>query len=124
MTKRPFGYIRLHNLVTSHPKIAPLSDAAFRLIIESWCWCSVQLSDGKMPRKMWETSGKPKTRRELVDAGLVEEFDSEVVFRDYLDWQQSREEVQAIRAKRVEAGRMGGKAKALASATASATASA
>lgn len=106
-------YIRVHDGMPDHPKVDPLSDVAFRLLIAGWCWCSRHLTDGVMPAGTWAKRGSARARRELLTAGLVEERpDGAVVFHDYLEHQRSADEVEALRAKRRAAGQAGGKAKA------------
>lgn len=115
-------YIRLHDGMTDHPKIDGLSDRAFRLLIDSWCWCSRHLTDGHMPETTWCKRGTRSARAELIAAGLVETTPTGVEMHDYLQHQRSADEVAEMRAKRAEAGRRGGlaKAKGVASAKASA----
>lgn len=97
-------YIRVHDGMPDHPKIDALSDKAFRLLIETWCWCSRHLTDGQVPRATWNRRGTPKVRRELVEAGLVEDHGSDgVVMHDYLEHQRSRAQVEDINDARREA---------------------
>ena len=53
MAERPF--IKVHDDIEDHPKMAPLSDAAFRLIVTSWGWCHRYDTDGRMPAAVWAT---------------------------------------------------------------------
>lgn len=106
-------YIRVHDGMPDHPKIDPLSDTAFRLLITSWCWCSRHLTDGRMPKVTWAKRGTPKARRELLAVGLVTDDGSEFVqFHDYLEHQRSAEQVAAMKEQRRAAGRAGGLARA------------
>lgn len=106
-------YIRVHDGMADHPKIDALSDRAFRLLIESWCWCSRHLTDGRIPEPTWAKRGTPAARRELESAGLVEVApDGSRIMHDYLEHQRSADEVAAMREQRREAGRKGGQAKA------------
>lgn len=105
-------FIKVHDGIADHPKVDPLSDGAFRLLITSWCWCSKHETDGKMPLKTWQKRGTPKARKELAEAGLVLEHRSEVEFHDYLEHQQSAEQRRAGRAQRRAAGQAGGLARA------------
>lgn len=116
-------FIRLHDGMPDHPKIEGLSDRAFRLLVSTWCWCSRQLTDGKVPAKVWTKRGTPAGRRELMDAGLAVDCGEYIEMHDYLEHQRSAAEVAELRAQRAEAGRKGGLAKArkVASAKASAT---
>lgn len=106
-------YIRLHDGMPDHPKVDGLSDRAFRLLVESWCWCSRHLTDGRIPATTWKKRGTPAARRELEAAGLIEQVvDGAYVMHDYLEHQRSADEVAAMREQRREAGRAGGKARA------------
>lgn len=115
-------YIRVHDGMDEHPKIAPLSDAGFRLLVSAWCYCSRNLTDGQIVDAIWRKRGTAKARKELADAGLVEQREGYVVMHDYLEHQRSADEVAEMRRKRAEAGKKGGRSKAnrLASATADA----
>jgi general stress protein YciG len=114
-------YITVHDGMPDHPKIDGLSDGAFRLLIELWCWCSRHLTDGRVPPATWGKRGTDAARDELVEANLAHlNGDGSVDMHDYLEHQRSAEEVADLREKRAEAGRKGGisKARGLASATA------
>lgn len=101
-------YIKLHDGILDHPKIDPLSDAAFRLLIGGWCWCSRHLTDGKMPAVTWGKRGTARARAELVAAGLVILHGETVEFHDYLQHQRSAAQVAAMKEQRRSAGRAGG----------------
>src|SRR5437867_558116 len=106
-------YVRIHDGMPDHPKVDGLSDAAFRLLVTVWCWCSRHLTDGHVPAATWQKRGKEKVRGELVSAGLVDlREDGSVYMHDYVDHQRTAEEVSRIREARREAGSKGGKAKA------------
>lgn len=117
-------YIKLHDGMPDHPKVDGLSDAAFRLLITMWCWCSRHLTDGYVPASTWTKRGTARARMELLDIGLAVPTDGGVRMHDYLQHQRSAAEVAELREKRRLAGSKGGKVKAsrLASARASAVA--
>lgn len=108
-TPRPMAddgrtYIRVHDGMPDHPKVDALTDRSFRLLVEAWCWCSRHLTDGHLPAATWARRGTPKARRELIDAGLVEDLGEKgVQMHDYLQHQRSRSEVQEITSARREA---------------------
>lgn len=104
-------YIRLHDGMPDHPKIDALSDRAFRLLVESWCWCSRHLTDGFIPDGTWRKRGTPVARKQLLDEGLVEVVSGGVQMHDYLEHQRSADEVAEMREKRASAGRKGGLAR-------------
>jgi hypothetical protein len=97
-------YIKVHDGMPDHPKIEPLSDAAFRLLMGVWCWCSRHLTDGRVPAAIWEKRGTPKTRGELLAAGLATPAEDGVLMHDYLEHQRSAAKV----AERKEAKSAGG----------------
>lgn len=91
-----------------HPKIAALSDKAFRLLVDTWCWCSRHLTDGVVSEKIWTKRGTPKSRKELVSAGLAETLpNGDIQMHDYLDWQRSAAEVQELREAKTQGGAEG-----------------
>lgn len=107
MAKDERTYIRVHDGIEDHPKIAPLSDKAFRLLVTTWGWNSRHRTDGRVAAAVWAKRGTPKTRRELVEARLVEVYDDHVMMHDYLDHQRSADEIsESIEAKR-NGGRRG-----------------
>lgn len=96
-----------------HPKIEALSDAAFRLLLETWCYCSRQLNDGRLSAVAWQRRGSPRARRELEDEGLVDEAgDGWVQVHDWAEHQRTAAEVRDLSEKRAAAGAAGGRAKA------------
>jgi len=101
MADDPRTYIRVHDGMPDHPKIEPLSDKAFRVLVSTWCWSSRQRTDGRVKRAVWNKRATPAVRRELATAGLVEE-DGPDHFRlhDYLDWQRSKAEIDERDAER------------------------
>lgn len=116
-------YITVHDGMPEHPKVEALSDRAFRVLVDLWCWCSRHLNDGVIPEAVWlKRTGTSKVRKELL-AALVDVVDGEYVMHDYLEHQRSRAQVEALKAKRAEAGRKGGRARAANQASAEASAS-
>jgi hypothetical protein len=112
VTAKGFRYIKVHEDMPDHPKVQPLSDAAFRLLVSSWCWSRKYGTDGAMPVKVWSTRRTAKVRAELVSAGLVHADGDRVRFHDFLEWQKSADDLEAAREQRRSAGQAGGLAKA------------
>ena len=115
-------YITVHDGMPENPKVEVLSDAAFRAIVELWCWCSRNRTDGRIPAAVWVKRVPAKARKELLRDLIVTDGDDFAV-HDYLEHQRSAQEIDELSQKRAAAGKKGGKAKAtnLASAVASAT---
>lgn len=102
-------YIKLHDGMPEHPKVDGLSDKAFRVLIETWCWCARNLTDGYIPLATWRKRCPARVSKELVAAGLVEEAADGVQMHDYLQHQTSRAQVEHVREVRSQAGKRGGR---------------
>lgn len=105
-------FFKLHNGFPEHPKAIELSDKAFRQLIEAWCYCSRNLNDGKLSKAQFLKFFSAKSRKELLSVGFVMESENGYEMHDYLEHQQSAEQVENRRNKRAAAGSMGGRAKA------------
>jgi hypothetical protein len=123
MASDPRLFFKLHNGFPEHPKAIELSDKAFRQLVEAWCYCSRQLNDGKLTKPLFFKLFSGKSRKEVLSIGFVVETENGYEMHDYLEHQESAEDVENRRNKRAAAGSLGGKAKAqnLASAIASAS---
>lgn len=105
--KRP--YITVHNAMPWHPKIEGLSDKAFRLLLTTWCWCSLSNTDGHVKAALWAKRGTAAARRELEEAGLVEDdLAGGVIVHDYDQHQRTREEISDYQEDRAKDGALGG----------------
>jgi hypothetical protein len=102
---RPF--IRVHEGMPDHPKVESLSDRAFRFLVETWCWCARHRNDGLIKTSAWAKRGTPRLRRELIEAGLVEQHENGVEVHDFLDWQRSAAEIADAVAQKRNAGGLG-----------------
>jgi hypothetical protein len=100
-------YIRVDVLLPEHPKIEQLSDKAFRALIDLWCYCGRNRTDGIVTGRRWKATATKAARDELVTAGLARPMDigDGYVMHDFLDHQRSREEIDELSAKRSDAGR-------------------
>lgn len=107
-TLDPRDWFRFHAGMPEHPKVDPLSDSAFRALVEAWCLCRRTGNDGRIPMTTWRKRWKPKARAELVDAGLVHLDDDAALMHDWLEHQPSTGELNRKRELRAEAGKRGG----------------
>ena len=87
------AWIKLHNNVSRHPKVAGLTDRAFRVWIDSLCYCSEFLTDGALP-PVFLTTVVPKVQDELIRAGLWGCTGGTTTVHDYLVHQSSRATVE------------------------------
>lgn len=86
-------WVRLDDDFPNHPKVVGLSDAAFRAYVQGLCYCSQYLTDGWLPAR----PGDRRAAGELVKAHLWVPDGEGFQVHDYLDHQQSREQVNARR---------------------------
>ena len=115
-------WAKLDDLFPENEKVSGLNDGAFRLHIHALCYAARNLTDGRIPYSAKRGLGGTISRiSELLDAGLWEVHEGGWVIHDYLEYNPSREQVQAQRQKKADAGRKGGEATALAGAVARAT---
>lgn len=98
-------WARFDDQFPDHPKIEPLSDAAYRLHTTAVIGqCSRFLTDGYVNRNAFHrlSSRWPNAEElanELVEAGLWELCDDGWRIHDYLDWNPSRDKVLEDRSK-------------------------
>jgi hypothetical protein len=96
-------FIRVHENMPEHPKVEPLSDKAFRLLVETWCWSKRAKTNGHVSNAVWNKRGTTKTRRELVDAGLVDnDLTGGVIVHDFDDWQMTTVDIEEKQIARAE----------------------
>jgi len=103
-------YIRIDVLLPEHPKIEGLSDKAFRALVDLWCYCGRNRTDGLVTEKRWKATGTKLARAELVKAGLVEPRGpgDGVVMHDFVGpngHQRTRAEIDELSVKRTEAAK-------------------
>jgi hypothetical protein len=102
------SWIKIDDSLAFHPKISRLNDAQFRFYITALCYAGRHLTDGlvfieALPRT------HPSVIRKLVEVGLFEKTAKGLEIHDFLDFQRSRADVEALREKKREAGAKGGK---------------
>lgn len=90
-------WIKLEDKTPRHPKVAGLSDKAFRVWINSLCYASEFLTDGVLPLAFMNTI-KPSVITELIQAGLWEkDSHGTVCIHDYLGHQTPKSKIEAKR---------------------------
>lgn len=108
-------WTRLDDGFPSHPKVMGLTDGGFRALVTGLCYSNQHLTDGFVP------NGVVKTRYAVeLCAKHIWALDTRggYAIHDFLEYNPSKTEVVAERDARKEAGRRGGRAKALANAKA------
>lgn len=103
---RPF--IRVHENMPEHPKVEPLSDKAFRLLVETWCWTKRAKTNGHVNAAIWKRRGTAQARAQLIAAGLVDDdLTGGVIVHDFDEWQMTTDEIDEARDVKSTAGSLG-----------------
>lgn len=96
-----------------HPKIAPLSDAAFRAHVEMILYSRRYLTDGRIANRIANRWGSAVVTELLTNdpdaPSLVQLDDGDYLLHDYAEMQELREEVEARKRVNRENGKKGGR---------------
>jgi hypothetical protein len=102
-------WVKVDDRMPDHPKVAGLSDRAFRVHVEALCFCSGFLTDGAVSAKVaQQRHWSAKHTDELVEAGLWETTGDGWLIHDYLTYQRSRQAATRTSEVRAIAGARGG----------------
>lgn len=112
-------YLNLDDNFADHPKVDALSDGAFRLHVSALLYCSRGKTDGFVPMDRVSRlvpRYKKALLTELLEARLwYTRPGDQIEAHDYLDWNKSREQIDAdrerIRKARSDAGKKGATAR-------------
>lgn len=107
------SWVAFHDEMDEHPKVEPLSDAAYRAWQRLIFHSHRRNLDGRIPEHRWNAL-RQSIRDELtkVQKGqkhpLVDVSEAEgAVLHDYLDWQRSSDEIEAAREDASKGGSLG-----------------
>lgn len=105
-------WARIDDVFPDHPKVVELSDRAFRVHVAAICYAARHLTDGHIPKAAVPglAAGRKAAVTELVRSGLWDKNgNGGFVIHDYLDYNPSREEIEAERERKRQAGLEGAK---------------
>jgi len=117
-------WVRIDDHFDEHPKIATLDDHAFALFVSGLAYCNRNMTDGFIPTPVglgklrWCDGKSKKVAAALEQAGLWIPVEGGWTVHDYDDYQPTKEQIEAERAKKQAAGQAGGQASAQARASA------
>jgi hypothetical protein len=95
-------WVKLNDNAPRHPKVAALSDRAFRVWIRALCYAAEFLTDGRLPAAFIDTVPR-KIQDELLEAGLWREtLHDGVTIHDYLKHQTSKAHIEAERRRNAD----------------------
>lgn len=103
-------WVKLDDDFAEHPKVVALSHRAYRVFVNGLCYANRYLTDGTLSPAAQKHLDCPRlVATELVRAGLWEIGENGAfLIHDYDSYQWTKAEVEEIRRKRAEAGRLGG----------------
>jgi len=90
-------WIKIDDAFPNHPKIAGLSNEAFRAHVEALCYCGTYLTDGFIPSVIVSKNKIELAATELVEAGLWDISDNGYTIHNYLEYQSSKDEVKSAK---------------------------
>ena len=115
MARREGLFARLSLDYADHPKIAVLSDEAFRAHVEMILYSRKYMTDGQIAKqiaKRWPQQALNELLANDSEAPSLLELDSgDYLLHGLADMQETKQEIEAKRQVRAEAGRKGGRAK-------------
>jgi hypothetical protein len=110
------AWVRLDDKFPDHAKVAQAGPLASWLYVCGLAYCNRMLTDGFIPsgiiRRLADVDDADDLATRLVDARLWMPTDGGYRVHDYLEYQPSREEAEALSVTRADAGRKGGKQRA------------
>ena len=103
-------WANLDDQFPKHPKVLPLSDAAFRLHVAGICYCAQYETNGVVSAEMVPLlvpRFKARTLEELVSRRLWMPHAEGHEIHDYLEWNRSKQQIEDERERKRKAGKKG-----------------
>lgn len=93
-----------------HPKVMMAGNESVGIFARCLSYCGAYLTDGRIPEEVAvQIAGSARKVDAVVTSGLLEKLPSGALYiKDYAHYNPLRDEVEARRAARSEAGRRGG----------------
>jgi hypothetical protein len=112
------AWVKIDDSFTDHPKVVSAGPLGMALQVAALCYCNRYLTDGFIPEAVahrlvyFESLAEPaEVIARLIEVGIWTKADGGYQIHDYLEYQPSKVEVEAIREQRRKAGKKGGEAK-------------
>jgi len=103
-------WVKLDDSFWANPKVVEAGNEAVGAYVRMLSYCGQQLTDGHIKDSVAKVIATPRVCKRLVDHGLLERNGRGWDIPDFLDFNPSKEKVEATRKARSEAGKKGGKA--------------
>lgn len=92
----------------SNPKVEDVGNEAAGAYVRMLSYCGQHLSDGRVKETAAKYITTARVLKKLTEFGFIERNGAGWVIPDYLDFNPSKEKVEAKRKARAEAGKRGG----------------
>lgn len=109
------AWVKVDDGFPDHPKVLVLTLAAQGLWLAGLCYANRHRTDGQLPSAFLRRVGDEAAwaaAEELVAVGLWHETATGWEIHDYADYQSTKDQIEAVAAKRAAAGKRGGQANA------------
>ncbi|RBQ00050.1 hypothetical protein [Bifidobacterium xylocopae] len=104
-------WFKVDDNLPRNPKMIQASLSAIGLWVEAGAWASASQTDGQVLKRVLRTLHPDATEEDaqtLVDVGLWEDNGDYWQIHDFLDYNPSKDEVEAEKARKTAAGKLGG----------------
>lgn len=107
----PRAFVAVDVGMPENLKVIGLSDAAFRVFVESICYCGRNKTDGLMLGAAVRRTWADEAVAELVRAGLFEVAGDDFQLHDYLKHNRTKEEIEELHDTKSDNGQRGAHAR-------------
>lgn len=90
-------WLRIEDGMPEHPKVADLTVHAKWALVEIWCYSARSRSDGLLPATIAKRIASQKILNELASADLIHKNGAGWIIHDFLDYNPSKDELDARR---------------------------
>jgi len=108
MAKPGWRWIKVDVALPRHPRYDSMTWAAKATLIEMWLHCQEDMTDGHVRPAVWNRTGTAAARQQLLDYGWACPNGDGYLMSNYLEHQQSRQDIENNSDRKRKAGQLGG----------------
>lgn len=101
-------WVKLDDAFWAKPKVVVAGNEIAGAYCRMLSYCGQQLTDGVVAEEPAKFIAKAGLTKRLISQGFVEKQGTDLIIPDYLDYNPSKEKVEATRKARAESGKRGG----------------
>jgi hypothetical protein len=104
-------WFKIDDNLPRNPKMIQASLSAIGLWVEAGAWASASQTDGQVLKRVLHTLHPDATEEDaqvLVDVGLWEDHGNYWQIHDFLEYNPSKDDIEAEKARKIAAGKLGG----------------